>query len=72
MRVKRAVGGFYVSGCHLFLTVKWLRPRLRALRGGIRQWQVGRLLVRLSPTLRACSCGRSAVPEHVDGAAPQA
>lgn len=53
VRVKRTYRGVYLSGRRRYVTVKWLRPGVRTVRSGIWQWQVGRLLVRLSWTLKA-------------------
>ncbi len=56
MKVKRCVGGIFLSGRHRYMTVKWLRSGVQAIRAGLWQRQVGRLLVRISRKLR-CSCG---------------
>ncbi len=51
VRLKRTVRGWYIVGRRRFVTVKWLRPGVVAIRAGIRTWQVGRLPVRVSRTL---------------------
>lgn len=51
MRVKRTYRGAYLSGRCRYLTAKWLRPGVKAIRAGLWQVQVGRLLVRCSWTL---------------------
>lgn len=49
---KRTPRGWYFVGRYRYVTVKWLRRKVRR-RAGVRQVQFGRLLVRLSPTLAA-------------------
>ncbi len=51
MKIRRTVRGVYLVGRRRYLTVKWLRPGVSAIQAGLRQWQAGRLLVRLSRTL---------------------
>ncbi len=53
MRARRTVRGWYLVVRRRYLKVVWLRPGVVAIRCGIRQWQVGRLLVRVSRTLSA-------------------
>ncbi len=53
VRLERAVRGWRIVGRTRYLTVKWLRPDVAAVRAGVWQRQVGRLLVRVSRTLAA-------------------
>jgi hypothetical protein len=56
VKIRRAYRGVYLAGHRRYLTVKWLRTGVRAIRAGLWQWQAGRLLVRLSRTLAARQC----------------
>jgi hypothetical protein len=56
MRLKRTYGGWHLSGRRRYMTVKWLRPGVTAIRSGLWQRQVGRLLVRVARRLQSCGC----------------
>lgn len=51
MKLRRTYRAVRLVGRHRYLTIKWLHPGVQAIRAGLWQLQVGRLLVRLSRTL---------------------
>lgn len=51
LRVRRTYRGWYLSGRCRYLKVKWLHRDVRAIRAGLWQVQVGRVLMRCSWTL---------------------
>lgn len=59
--VRRTYRGFYLSGRRRYVKVKWLHPGVRAVRWGLWQVQVGRLLVRVAVRLLLCPCCREYV-----------
>jgi len=53
LKARRAYRSVCLIGRRRYLRVKWLLPGVRAIRAGIWQVQIGRLLVRQSWTLDA-------------------